>query len=154
LIVEERSLVCDSGGPGKMRGGLGRKMTIRVPDDEYAPQGPTSIAIQAGRYKYPPHGLFGAGPGAGARFVVNEQTGDPSGLTLCLPGDVIQFASAGGGGYGDPLQRDPQAVEADVVNGYVSIEKAREDYGVVIDPATLSVDAAETEKIRARRNDE
>ncbi len=149
LIVEERSLVCDSGGPGKMRGGLGRKMTIRVPDDEYAPQGPTSIAIQAGRYKYPPHGLFGAGPGAGARFLVNEQTGDPSGLTLCLPGDVIQFASAGGGGYGDPLQRDPQAVEADVVNGYVSIEKAREDYGVVIDPATLSVDAAETEKIRA-----
>jgi N-methylhydantoinase B len=154
LIVEERSLVCDSGGPGKMRGGLGRKMTIRVPDDEYAPQGPTSIAIQAGRYKYPPHGLFGAGPGAGARFVVNEQTGDPSGLTLCLPGDVIQFASAGGGGYGDPLQRDPQAVEADVVNGYVSIEKAREDYGVVIDPATLSVDAAATEKIRAGRNDE
>jgi len=154
LIVEERSLVCDSGGPGKMRGGLGRKMTIRVPDDEYAPQGPTSIAIQAGRYKYPPHGLFGAGPGAGARFLVNEQTGDPSGLTLCLPGDVIQFASAGGGGYGDPLQRDPQAVEADVVNGYVSIEKAREDYGVVIDPATLSVDAAATEKIRAGRNDE
>jgi N-methylhydantoinase B len=149
LIVEERSLVCDSGGPGKMRGGLGRKMTIRVPDDDYAPQGPTSIAVQAGRYKYPPRGLFGAGPGAGARFVVNEQTGDPSGLTLCLPGDVIQFNSAGGGGYGDPLQRDPQAVEADVVNGYVSIEKAREDYGVVIDPATLSVDAAETEKIRA-----
>jgi N-methylhydantoinase B len=154
LIVEERSLVCDSGGPGKMRGGLGRKMTIRVPDDDYAPQGPTSIAVQAGRYKYPPRGLFGAGPGAGARFVVNEQTGDPSGLTLCLPGDVIQFNSAGGGGYGDPLQRDPQAVEADVVNGYVSIEKAREDYGVVIDPATLSVDAAETDKIRAGRNDE
>ena len=67
LIVEERSLVCDSGGPGKMRGGLGRKMTIRVPDDDYAPQGPTSIAIQAGRYKYPPRGLFGAGAGAGAR---------------------------------------------------------------------------------------
>jgi N-methylhydantoinase B len=45
-------------------------------------------------------------------------------------------------------------VEADVVNGYVSIEKAREDYGVVIDPATLRVDVAETEKIRDRRNDE
>jgi N-methylhydantoinase B len=83
--------------------------------------------------------------------VVNEQTGDPSGLTLCLPGDVIQFNSAGGGGYGDPLQRDPQAVEADVVNGYVSIEKAREDYGVVVDPVTLKVDRAETEKIRGSR---
>jgi N-methylhydantoinase B len=151
LIVEERSLVCDSGGPGKMRGGLGRKMTIRVPDDDYAPQGPTSIAVQAGRYKYPPQGLFGAGPGSGARFLINEQTGDPSGLTLCSAGDVIRFDSAGGGGYGDPLQRDPQAVEADVVNGYVSIEKAREDYGVVVDPVTLKVDRAETEKIRGSR---
>ena len=154
LIVEERSLVCDSGGPGRMRGGLGRKMTIRVPDDDYAPQGPTSIAIQAGRYKYPPRGLFGAGPGSGARFLVDEQPGDPSGLTLCQPGNVIQFESAGGGGYGDPLQRDPQAVAADVVNGYVSIEKAREDYGIVIDPVTLRVDAAETDKVRAGRNDE
>ena len=154
LIVEDRSLVCDSGGPGRMRGGLGRKMTIRVPDDDYAPQGPTSIAIQAGRYKYPPRGLFGAGPGSGARFLVDEQPGDPSGLTLCQPGNVIQFESAGGGGYGDPLQRDPQAVAADVVNGYVSIEKAREDYGIVIDPVTLRVDAAETDKVRAGRNDE
>jgi N-methylhydantoinase B len=154
LIVEERSLVCDSGGPGKMRGGLGRKMTIRVPDDDYAPQGPTSIAVQAGRYKYPPRGLFGAGPGSGARFMVNEQTGDPSGLTLCQPGDAIQFDSAGGGGYGDPLQRDPQAVEADVVNGYVSIEKARDDYGVVIDPVTLKVDLEETDKVRTGRKDE
>jgi N-methylhydantoinase B len=83
--------------------------------------------------------------------LVNEQTGDPSGLTLCSVGDVIRFDSAGGGGYGDPLQRDSQAVEADVVNGYVSIEQAREDYGVVIDPATLKVDAARTEKLRAER---
>ena len=151
LIVEERSLVCDSGGPGRMRGGLGRKMTIRVPDDDYAPQGPTSIAVQAGRYKYPPRGLFGAGPGSGARFLVNEQPGDPSGLTLCQPGNVIQFESAGGGGYGDPLQRDPQVVEADVVNGYVSIEKAREEYGIVIDPVTLKVDIEETDRIRGSR---
>ena len=151
LIVEERSLVCDSGGPGRMRGGLGRKMTIRVPDDDYAPQGPTSIAVQAGRYKYPPRGLFGAGPGSGARFLVNEQPGDPSGLTLCQPGNVIQFESAGGGGYGDPLQRDPQVVEADVVNGYVSIEKAREEYGIVIDPVTLKVDLEETDRIRGSR---
>ena len=151
LIVEERSLVCDSGGPGKMRGGLGRKMTIRVPDDDYAPQGPTSIAVQAGRYKYSPRGLFGAGSGAGARFLINEEIGDPSGLTLCQPGDVIEFDSAGGGGYGDPLLRDPLAVEADVVNGYVSIEKALENYGVVIDPTTLKLDAAKTDTGRSSR---
>jgi len=151
LIVEERSLICDSGGPGKMRGGLGRKMVLRVPDDEYAPEGPTSIAVQAGRFKYAPRGLFGADPGAIAQFLINGQSGDPSGLTLCRNGDVIQFQSAGGGGYGDPLQRDPAAVEADVHNGYVSIEQAKEGYGVVIDPASLSVDPAGTGKLRAER---
>jgi N-methylhydantoinase B len=149
LIVAERSLVCDSGGPGKKRGGLGRKMVICVPDDEYAPEGPTSIAVQAGRYKYAPRGLFGADPGAIAQFLINEQTGDPSGLTLCRNGDVIQFHSAGGGGYGDPKQRDAEAVEKDVRNGYVSIEQAKEGYGVVIEPETLAVDRAATEKLRS-----
>ena len=150
-MVEERSLVCDSGGAGKMRGGLGRKMIIRVPDDNTAPQGPTSIALQAGRFKYAPQGLFGAGPGVMAKFLVNEQNGDPSGLTLCQAGDLIQFRSAGGGGYGDAYERDPDAVEQDVINGYVSIEKARKDYGVVVDPGTLKVDMKATRKARAER---
>ncbi len=151
LLVEERSLVCDSGGPGKMRGGLGRKMVIRVPADEKAPRGPTSIAVQAGRFKYPPNGLFGAKPGSGARFVINDQPGDPSGLSLCENGDVIQFQSAGGGGFGDPLERDPEAVEQDVLNGYVSLEKALDDYGVVIDPVTMKVKVEETKRNRAVR---
>jgi len=150
LIVEERSLVCDSGGPGQMRGGLGRKMVIRVPDDELAPDGPTSIAVQAGRFKYAPRGLFGADPGVIARFLINGQPGDPSGLTLCRNGDRIEFQSAGGGGYGDPLQREPEAVEEDVRNGYVSIDQAAEGYGVVIDTASLKVDLAKTEETRAK----
>lgn len=151
LIVAERSLVCDSGGPGKMRGGLGRKMVIRVPDDEFAPRPPISIAVQAGRFRYPPQGLFSAKAGAKAQFMINDQSGDPSGLTLCQPGDVVHFQSAGGGGYGNPLERDPQAVEKDVFNGYVSIERARQDYGVVIDPVTLKVNIEETRKLRAER---
>ena len=151
LIVEERSLVSDSGGAGKMRGGLGRKMVVRVPDDEYAPEGSTSIAVQAGRFKYAPRGLFGAESAAIAQFLINGQSGDPSGLTLCRNGDVIQFQSAGGGGYGDPLQRDPEAVEADVSNGYVSIEGAKDAYGVVVDPTSLKLDLAATEKVRAAR---
>jgi len=151
LIVDERSLVCDSGGPGKMRGGLGRKMIIRVPDDDTAPQGPTSIALQAGRFKYAPQGLFGASPGVMAKFLINEKDGDPSGLTLCQKGDVIQFLSAGGGGYGDAYERDPAAVEQDVRNGYVSIEKAREEYGVVVDPGSLKVNVAATHKLRATK---
>jgi N-methylhydantoinase B len=151
LIVEERSLICDSGGPGRMRGGLGRKFVVRIPDDDLAPEPPTSIAIQAGRFRYPPQGLFKGGAANKARFTVNDQDGDPSGLTLCESGDVIQFHSAGGGGYGDPLQRDPLTVEQDIFNEYVSIERARNDYGVVVDPQTLKVDLEGTRKIRAQR---
>jgi N-methylhydantoinase B len=149
LIVQERSLLCDSGGPGKLRGGLGRRFVIRIPDDELAPVPPTTIAIQAGRFRYPPGGLFKGGSGSKAEFIINTQAGDPSGLTLCESGDVIQFHSAGGGGYGDPLTRDPAAVEQDVINEYVSIEQARDNYGVVIDPKTLKVDVEETIKLRA-----
>ena len=151
LLVEERSLITDSGGPGKMRGGLGRKMVVRVPDDEHAPQPPTTIAIQAGRFRYPPQGLFDAEAGAKAHYIINNASGDPSGLTLCQSGDVIQFLSAGGGGYGDPLERDPEAVEADVLNEYVSVAQAKNAYGVIIDPVTLKADLDKTRKIRSGR---
>ncbi|HEX16623.1 MAG TPA: hydantoinase B/oxoprolinase family protein [Deltaproteobacteria bacterium] len=151
LLVLERKLITDSGGPGKMRGGLGRTMVIKVPDDEYAPQPPVTVAIQAGRYKYPPEGLFGGKPGARAQFLVNGEPGDPSGLTFCKPGDVIAFHSAGGGGYGDPFERDPEMVRRDVIYGYVSVERAREDYGVVIDPETYEIDYQATERLRHGR---
>jgi N-methylhydantoinase B len=151
LIVAERGLVPDSGGPGRMRGGLGRKMVIRVPDDEFGPQPPVTVAVQAGRFRYPPEGLFGGGPGSKAQFVRNRLPADPSGLTLCEGGDVIEFHSAGGGGYGSPFERDAEAVESDVVNGYVSIERAREDYGVVVDPDTLRVDIAATVRLREEK---
>jgi N-methylhydantoinase B len=157
LIVAERGLVVDSGGAGRMRGGLGRKMVIRVPDDELGPQPPVTVAVQAGRFRYPPEGLFGGRPGSKARFLRNRQPADPSGLTFCDRGDVMEFHSAGGGGYGNPIERDPEAVASDAVNGYVSIDRAREDYGVVIDPATLRVDPEATEKLReefGRRNSE
>jgi N-methylhydantoinase B len=151
LLVLERALVADSGGPGRTRGGLGRRMAIRVPDDDHGPQPPVTVAIQAGRYRYPPAGLFGGLPGARARFEKNGQPADPSGLTLCGRGDVIEFYSAGGGGCGPPFERDPEAVAADVENGYVSIERAAADYGVVVDPRTFAVDAEATRKLRSSR---
>ncbi len=149
LIVEERSLVPDSGGPGKKRGGLGRRKIIRVPDDELAPLAPVTIAVQAGRFRYPPEGLFGGGDGSKAQFLKNEEPADPSGLTVAAPGDTVAFYSAGGGGYGNPFERDPRDVAEDVQNGYVSIEKAREDYGVIISPDSLTVDEAATAACRA-----
>jgi N-methylhydantoinase B len=78
----------------------------------------------------------------------------------CGPGDEFTRPSAGGGGFGDPLERDPAAVKEDVTDGYVSIERARKDYGVVVDEvdadlAAYEVDAqktvAERERIRSER---
>jgi N-methylhydantoinase B len=151
LLVSERALVPDSGGPGRMRGGLGRKMAIRVPDDDFGPQPPVTVAVQAGRFRYPPEGMFGGRPGSRARFERNRQPADPSGLTHCERGDLIEFYSAGGGGCGDPFERDPEAVESDVANGYISVERARADYGVVIDPGALKVDLEATMRLRAEK---
>ena len=72
-------------------------------------------------------------------------------MTFCERADVIEFHSAGGGGYGNPLERDPEAVERDVVNGYVSVDRARDDYGVLIDPDTLKVDIAATLRLREEK---
>jgi len=78
----------------------------------------------------------------------------------CGPGDRFTRPSAGGGGFGDPLERAPDAVKEDVVDGYVSLERARQDYGVVVrevdaDMAQYEVDdeatAAERERIRSER---
>jgi N-methylhydantoinase B len=149
LIVEKRELLTDSGGPGKFKGGLGRRVVFRVPDDEYAPLPPVNLGIQSGRFRYPPEALFGAKDGARARFMVNGKPGNPYGLTQLNPGDVVVMDAAGGGGYGEPLEREAGLVANDVINGHVSIESARDDYGVVMDPETLEVDLPETEKRRA-----
>jgi N-methylhydantoinase B len=148
LVVDERGLVADSGGAGRTRGGLGRKMVIRVPDDEFGPQAPVTVAVQAGRFRYPPEGLFGGRSGSRAQFIRNGQAVDSSGLTLCERGDVIEFHSAGGGGYGSPFERAPEMVESDVLNGYVTIERAREEYGVVVDPGTMTADMEATHRLR------
>jgi N-methylhydantoinase B len=148
LIVEKRELLPDSGGAGKMKGGLGRRVVFRIPDDAYAPLPPVNLGIQSGRYRYPPEGLFHGKAGAKARFLVNGKPGNPYGLTQLTPGDVVIMDAAGGGGYGDPLERDPETVREDVIQGYVSLGKAREDYGVVIDPGTMRVDGDATEDLR------
>jgi N-methylhydantoinase B len=148
LIVENRELLTDSGGPGKMKGGIGQREVFRVPDDRYGPIPPVNLGIQAGRHIHPPEGLFGGKPGAKAQFLVNGVSGNPFGLTQLKPGDVVTIDAAGGGGYGKPLERDPEMVERDVLEGYVSLEKAGEDYRVVIDPNTITIDQEATRKLR------
>jgi N-methylhydantoinase B len=150
LIVEKRELLADSGGPGKMKGGLGKRELFRVPDDEYAPIPPVNLGIQAGRYTYPAEGLFGGKPGTKAQFLVNGKPGNSYGLTQMKPGDVIAIDAPGGGGYGNPHERDPEMVASDVMEGYVSLESARTDYGVAMKPKTNEVDEQETKKLRSK----
>ncbi len=150
LLVDRRELLADTGGAGQQRGGPGRRVVFRVPEDEYAPQPPVKLGIQSGRFRYPPEGLFGGGAGARAQFLVNGEPGDPYGLTQLKPGDVVTMDAAGGGGYGDPHRRDPERVRRDVIQGYVTVEAAAADYGVVLDPDSLVVDEAATAALRGR----
>jgi N-methylhydantoinase B len=151
LIVERRELLRDSGGPGTMKGGLCRRVVFRVPDDKYAPVPPVNLGIQSGRYRYPPEGLFHGKDGARAQFLINGENGNPYGLTQLKPGDVVTMDAAGGGGYGDPLTREIESVQHDVLDGYVSIEGARDHYGVVIDPDSLEINWDATRALRESR---
>ncbi len=148
LIVEKRELLTDSGGPGKLKGGLGRRVVFRIPDDGHAPRPPVNLGIQSGRFRYPPEGLFGGMAGARAAFLVNDKPGNPYGLTRLQPGDVVTMDAAGGGGYGDPIERDPDLVAGDLLDGYITPESAETIYGVVIDPVSMEIDREAT---RARR---
>ncbi len=151
LIVERRELLSDSAGPGRMKGGLGKRIVFKVPNDAYAPVPPVNLGMQSGRYVYPPEGLFGGRPGARARFLVNTTPGNPYGLTQLVPGDVVTIDAPGGGGYGEPFERDPEMVESDVAEGYVSVEAAKSEYGVVIDPVSMKADVKATRALRGRK---
>ncbi len=150
LLVEKRELLADSGGPGRTKGGVGKRVVFRVPDDSYAPIPPVNLGMQSGRYTYPPEGLFGGKPGAKAGFLVNGEPGNPYGLTQLKPGDMVTIDAPGGGGYGNPLEREPEMVEADVAEGYVTVEQAKSAYGVVIDQGTGRVDQEATKALRGK----
>ena len=131
--VEETSLREDSGGPGRWRGGLGLVRAVRI----LAPS--TQLSVLAEKAVLPPFGVCGGFAGACNRFYVRRDgvAIAPSplpGKVSAFPiehGDVLMMESSGGGGFGDPLERDLAAVAADVAEGYVTREGAAEIYGVV-----------------------
>jgi N-methylhydantoinase B len=154
--VEATSLREDSGGPGRWRGGLGLTRAVRI----LVPS--TTLSVLAEKAVLPPFGVCGGASGARNRFWVRRDgqplapsrlPGKVGGFPL-QPGDILLMESSGGGGFGDPLERDPEQVVADVAEGYVTRDAAESAYGVVW--AGDGVNTAETarrrESLRAARS--
>jgi N-methylhydantoinase B len=147
--LEEYALIRDSGGAGKYRGGLAVAREWRFLGDQ-----PANLSIRSDRRDYPPYGLFGGKPGASSWNIVNPETEKQRILRTKVtdslrPGDVIRHVQSAGGGWGDPLERDPAAVREDVLDDKVSIAKAEELYEVVIDSQNMEVDVKATAEKRA-----
>jgi N-methylhydantoinase B len=158
LIQHRRELRTDSGGPGTYRGGLGQWTEIGYRFQPHEAQGeksltrPTSNSAENGdgnnngqaemrwavstmidRVRFPATGLHGGKSGAPGEFIVNNDTRpQPKALCTLTPESRVQLNPPGGGGYGQPYQRPAALVLHDVINGYVSLEAAEREYGVVI----------------------
>ncbi|WP_440989955.1 hydantoinase B/oxoprolinase family protein [Haloarchaeobius baliensis] len=129
LRVRRYELRQDSGGPGEYRGGLGIRRDIQVRDHE------AHFSLLADRHQHQPYGLAGGEPGecgAAELETADGETGRlPQKSTRELPpGSTVSIRTPGAGGYGDPDDRDPDAVRRDVRHGKVSPEAARDAYGV------------------------
>lgn len=129
--IPRYELVNDSEGAGKFRGGLGVRRDYLF-TDHY----PT-FTILADRDKEGPWGLFGGQAGKRAEYILNPDTDavvlNSKSTHELKPGDVVSYRTCGGGGYGDVRERDPEAVRRDVREGKVSVERAREVYGIEIE---------------------
>ncbi|HXQ51296.1 MAG TPA: hydantoinase B/oxoprolinase family protein [Stellaceae bacterium] len=145
--VERYALVTDSGGAGRFRGGLGTRRDWRILGGE------SVINIRSDRFKFSSPGVFGAKPARATRACLNPGTKDERPLTSKVgglrlkQGDCLSWELGGGGGFGDPLTRDPAMVRQDVVRGYVSREAARCDYGVALGEDG-AIDQDETQRLR------
>ena len=149
IRMNQYALVADTGGPGKFRGGLALCREYQVRAEK------AILNVRSDKRKYPPHGLFGGKDGSPSWNILN-----PAGEKRILPvlmmevrklkrGDVFYHVMSGGGGYGNPMDRDPERVLKDVREEKVSSDQAREAYGVVIteglqgfrvdDPATTAL---------------
>jgi len=148
LVVEWSRLGVDSGGDGRRRGGLGMRRALRLS------AGTATYSLLSDGAVVPPFGVIGGESAApvdsfvmrDGRQIRFDQPGKVGGFAL-HDGDVVILQSAGGGGYGDPLERPAERVAEDVREGYISAGHAREMYGVVL-AAAGAVDAPATAALR------
>jgi 5-oxoprolinase (ATP-hydrolysing) len=150
-VVANKELIPDSGGPGRWRGGLGQRLVIRkLHDDGQA----LLLGVQPEGVTVATPGLAGGKPGApaGVRVQGGEAQPDSGTVILRRPDESVTIELGGGSGYGDPLERDPAAVAADVRLGLVTPEGANRDYGVAVRPDG-TVDEVVTASLRRARRD-
>lgn len=149
VLVEQLALRTDSGGAGTFRGGLGYDKRIRALE-------PCTLLSNADRAELAPYGVNGGAAGASYGISVVRADGSTEQLPGMVDGvpieadDLVRLWTSGGGGWGDPLERDPALVRYDVISGAVSVEAARAQYGVVIDTSAvpIEVDGARTAALR------
>lgn len=143
LTVEAWSLVTDSGGAGRQRGGLTSRRVYRVEYDE------ATFTVSGERGRSAPEGYFGGMAGSPFTCMVHRADGTQApiaakgGQTVLQRGDRVVVSPAGSGGYGDPLERRREDVAADVADGYVSVHAARNLYGLDPHPAQAQADVAQ-----------
>ncbi|OGP25616.1 MAG: hypothetical protein A2038_00745 [Deltaproteobacteria bacterium GWA2_57_13] len=148
LLVEEYALVPDTAGVGKFRGGLSvtRKWRLRGAEE-------AKVHMRADRLKFLPYSLQGGKPGCPGQTLLSANGAIrqmPSKFQITIKrGDWIQHQTAGAGGWGDVLGRDPERVLKDVRDGKISAEHARDEYGVALSPDGRSIDRERTEALRA-----
>lgn len=150
----EYSLNPDSGGPGRWRGGCGVIRTVEL-------LAPTAmLSNRAGGIDFPPWGIRGGRNGGVSRYIVNPGTPEELVLpsmadgTILRKGDILRIETGGGGGWGDPFEREPERVREDVLSGLVGIESADRDYGVVLTGPEMSIDVEATAVRRAAKGRE
>ena len=154
LRVERYVARADSGGPGFHRGGAGVIRDVRVLCDK------AELATRMENTLVAPYGVAGGQAGRTGRIILNPGTPDErelpalgDGITL-KRGDLLRLETCGGGGWGDPLTREPERVKQDVARGLVTARGALEDYGVALDAVTLEIDKTATDETRRRRTRE
>lgn len=151
LMVNSFRLIEGSGGPGKFRGGLGLKRSITLLGNKPV------ISICADDVKTDPPGLSGGLPGSKASVTISRPKGHEESSINILSGkytgtvekgSVITLKTAGGGGFGAPLDRNPELVRKDVLEGFITIDQARHLYGVILSGHDMQIDEAATSASR------
>ena len=146
IRVEEYGIKQDTGGPGKYRGALSQVRSVRCLAEE------ATLQLRSDKRRFPPYGLHGGKPGDPSWNILmseDQETVLPTmGARKIVKDDVVSHIIAGGGGWGDPLERDPDLVRQDVWDEKLSIAYVKREYGVVIDPESLQIDHEATSTLR------